>query len=216
MKTRRISAMGWMVLAALTAPQVPAQKVIDRIAARVDDDVILLSDIRELGEYQQLVDGKSESNTQLLDRLIDQWMVRKEADTARFPQPSDADVEQSLQRLKDSFASPQEYEDRRKQAGLTEAEVRRSVDLQLYLNNYLDSRFRPLVHVDQKAIEEFYNNRLVPRAKARGQAPPSLEAASDSIQEALTQQGINQQADRWLKESRARIQVQRFPDENEK
>ena len=208
--------MGWMVLAALTAPRVPAQKVIDRIAARVDDDVILLSEIRELGEYQQLVDGKSESNTQLLDRLIDQWMVRKEADTARFPQPSDADVEQSLQRLKDSFASPQEYEDRRKQAGLTEGEVRRIVDLQLYLNNYLDSRFRPLVHVDQKAIEKFYNNRVVPRAKARGQAPPSLEAASDSIQEALTQQGIDQQADRWLKESRARIQVQRFPDENEK
>lgn len=208
--------MGWMVLAALTAPQVPAQKVIDRIAARVDDDVILLSDIRELGEYQQLVDGKSEGNTQLLDRLIDQWMVRKEADTARFPQPSDAEVEQSLQRLKDSFASPQEYEDRRKQAGLTEGEVRRIVELQLYLNNYLDSRFRPLVHVDQKAIEEFYNNRVVPRAKARGQAPPSLEAASDSIQEALTQQGIDQQADRWLKESRARIQVQRFPDENEK
>lgn len=216
MKARFIRAMVWPVVALLMNPLAAAQKVIDRIAARVDDNAVLLSDIRELSEYQQLVEGKSESDARLLDRLIDQWIVRKEAETAKFPEPSDADVERSLQQLEGSFATHQEYEERRKQAGLTEEEVRRIVKLQLYLNDYLDSRFRPLVHVDRKAIEEFYNNRVVPRAKERGQAPPTLEAASDSIQEALTQQGIDEQADRWLKESRARIQVQKFPDESEK
>ena len=216
MKARFIPAMVWPVVALLMNPLAAAQKVIDRIAARVDDNAVLLSDIRELSEYQQLVEGKSESDARLLDRLIDQWIVRKEAETAKFPEPSDADVERSLQQLEGSFATHQEYEERRKQAGLTEEEVRRIVKLQLYLNDYLDSRFRPLVHVDRKAIEEFYNNRVVPRAKERGQAPPTLEAASDSIQEALTQQGIDEQADRWLKESRARIQVQKFPDESEK
>lgn len=216
MKARFIPAMVWPAVALLMNPPAAAQKVIDRIAARVDDNAVLLSDIRELSEYQQLVEGKSESDARLLDRLIDQWIVRKEAETAKFPEPSDADVERSLQQLEGSFATHQEYEERRKQAGLTEEEVRRIVKLQLYLNGYLDSRFRPLVHVDRKAIEEFYNNRVVPRAKERGQAPPTLEAASDSIQEALTQQGIDEQADRWLKESRARIQVQKFPDESEK
>lgn len=186
------------------------QKVIDRIVARVEEDIILLSDLRELGEYQQLVEGKSESDAELLDRLIDQWIVRKEAETARFPMPPDADVERSLQRLKKSFATPEDYEERRKQSGLTDDEVRHILVMQLYLSNYLDSRFRPLIHVDQKAIEDFYNNRVIPRAKARGQAPPSLDAASDYIQEALIQRGIDEQADRWLKESRARIQVQEF------
>lgn len=193
-----------------------AQKVIDRIAARVEEEVILLSDLRQLGEYQQLVEGKAEGDTQLLERLIDQWIVRKEAETARFPQPAEADVERSLQRLKKSFATPEDYEERRKQSGLTEAEVQRIVATQLYLSNYLDSRFRPLVHVDQKAIEDFYNDRVVPRAKARGQAPPTLDAASDYIQEALVQQGIDEQADRWLKESRARIHVKQFLSESEK
>jgi hypothetical protein len=219
MKKRLIAGVMMLLLpgpAWRTAEARPAQKVIDRIVARVDDDIILLSDLRELGEYQQLVEGKSESDAQLLDRLIDQWIVRKEAETARFPLPADADVERSLERWKKSFATPEDYEERRKQAGLSEAEVRQIVQMQVYLNNYLDSRFRPLIHVDEKAIEEFYNTRVVPRAKARGQAPPSLEAASDYIQEALIQQGIDEQADRWLKESRARLQIKKFLDEGGK
>jgi hypothetical protein len=219
MKKRLIAGVMMLLLpgpACWTAEARPAQKVIDRIVARVDDDIILLSDLRELGEYQQLVEGKSESEAQQLDRLIDQWIVRKEAETARFPLPADADVERSLERWKKSFATAEDYEERRKQAGLSEAEVRQIVQMQVYLNNYLDSRFRPLIHVDQKAIEEFYNTRVVPRAKARGQAPPSLEAASDYIQEALIQKGIDEQADRWLKESRARLQIKKFLDEGGK
>ncbi|MBV8515185.1 MAG: hypothetical protein JO260_07775, partial [Acidobacteria bacterium] len=51
------------------------QTTIDRIVARVDTDIILLSDVRALQRYQQLVDGKSETDAQVLDRLIDQWIV---------------------------------------------------------------------------------------------------------------------------------------------
>lgn len=202
------------LLASADAPLPAGQKVIDRMVARVDDDVILMSDIRQLGKYQQLVNGKSESDAQLLDRLIDQWIVRTEAETARFPPPSSADVERSLQKLQGSFANLQEYEQHREQAGLSKDEVRLLVDSQLYLSSYLESRFRPLVHVEQKAIKDFYNENVVPMAKARGQAPPTLEASTDAIQEALTQKGIDEQADRWLKESRARIQVQKFLDES--
>jgi hypothetical protein len=200
-------------IAVLGPPSAKAQKVIDWIVARVEDHIILWSELQELADYQKLVEGKAESDQQLLDRLIDQWIVKKEAETARFPQPSEADVNRSLQRLKKSFATNEDYEERRKLAGLTELEVSRFVSLQLYLSNYLDSRFRPLVHVDQNAIEAFYKDRVVPRAKARGQAPPTLDAASDYIQEALVQKGINEQSDRWLKESRDRLHVDEFLNE---
>jgi hypothetical protein len=52
----------------------------------------------------------------------------------------------------------------------------------------------------------------VPRAKARGEEPPSLEAARDFIREALVQQGINEQANQWLKESRARLLIEKLPE----
>ena len=193
-----------------------AQEVIDRIAARVENDVILMSDIRGLSRYQQFVDGKSEPDEQLLDRLIDQWIVRTEAEASRFPQPSEADVNLGMERLQSSFASSEEYESRKKQSGLSDAEVRRMVVAQLYLSNYLDSRFRPSVQIDSKAIENFYQTAVIPRAQARGQPPPALEAARDFIQEALVQRGINEQAARWLKESRARLHVDKLLAEGAK
>jgi hypothetical protein len=190
-----------------------AQELIDRIAARVENDIILLSDVRHLGRYQMLVDGKSENEAQLLDRLIDQWVVQNEADASRFPRPTDAEIDQGVAALKKSFPSLQEYEERRKQSGLTEEQVRDKIATQIHLTNYLDSRFRPSVQVDAKAIEDFYNTAVVPRAKARGQDPPSLEASRDVIQEALIEQSIDAQAERWLKESRSRIHVERLLDE---
>jgi hypothetical protein len=201
-------------LGVLASPLLRAQEVIDRIVARVENDVILLSDVRLLSHYQLLVDGKSEGEPEILDRLIDQWIVRNEATVARTPQPSDQDVSRGLQRLQQSFASKEDYEARRKLAGLTEEEVRRLTADQIYLNSYLDTRFRPSVQVDDRAIQDFYQNAVLPRAKARGQNPPSLDAAQDYIQEALVQRGINDQADRWLKESHARVRVTKMLEES--
>lgn len=202
-----------MVVLVVMCGQGAAQEVVDRIVARVENDVILLSDVRALSRYQQFLDGKSESDAQILDRLIDQWIVRTEADVSRSPQPSEADIERTLSRVRNSFASEQEYEGRRKQAGLTEQNVRAMVSSQLYLSNYLDSRFRPAVHVDPKEVEDFYQSAIVPRAKTRGQEAPSLDVARDSIQEALVQNGINQQAEQWLKESRLRLHVEKSLEE---
>ena len=190
-----------------------AQEVVDRIVARVENDIILLSDLQALARYQELLDGKSESDAQLLDRLIDQWIVRTEADVAHFPPPSEAEIERGLDRLKKSFPSPEEFEERKIKDRLRDGDIRRMTISQLYLSNYLDSRFRPSVQIDEKQIEDFYQTAVVPRAKARGEEPPALDAARDAIQEALVQQGINEQADRWLKESRARLHVEKLLDQ---
>jgi len=193
-----------------------AQEVIDRIVARVETDIILLSDVRQLNRYQVFLDGKAQSDADILNRLIDQWIVRSEANVARFPQPSDEDVNRSIERLKRSFSSPEEFQERQKQSGISDDEIRRFVRAQLYLSNYLDSRFRPAIQVDEKAIDEFYKTRVVPRAESRGQTPPTLENARDFIQEALVQRAINEQADRWLKESRTRVRVEIMLDEKPK
>ena len=195
---------------------VRAQEVVDRIVARVETEIILQSDVRQLSRYQAFLDGKPQSDADILDRLIDQWIVRSEAGVARFPQPSDEDVNRSIERLKRSFSSPEEFQTRQKQNGLTDDEIRRFVRAQLYLSNYLDSRFRPSIQIDEKAIEEFYHSRVVPRAESRNQTPPTLENARDFIQEALVQRAINEQADRWLKESRSRVRVETMLDEKPK
>jgi parvulin-like peptidyl-prolyl isomerase len=214
--------MRWKTILLSIAPLLAAealtrgQELIDRMVARVENDIILQSEVSALGHYQQFVDGKTESDGKILDRLIDQWIVRNEADTARFPHPSDAEVAHGVGRLQASFASTEEYESRKKQAGLSDLDIRAMVAMQLYLSNYLNSRFRSAVQIAPKEVEDFYQDAVVTRAKARNQAPPALDASREYIQEALVQRGINEQADRWLKESRARLRVAKFLSEGAK
>jgi len=203
-------------LLALAAICARSQELIDEIAARVETDIILLSEVRTLSRYQMLVDGKAESDAAILDRLIDQWIVRNEADTARFPHPSDLEIAHGVEHLQASFASPEEYQARKIQSGLNDKEIDRMLAEQLYLSNYLDSRFRPAVQVNAKQVEDFYQRAVIPRARARNQAPPTLDASREYIQEALVQQGINEQADVWLKESRTRLHVEKFLKETGK
>jgi hypothetical protein len=216
MRGATMRALFAMLVAIAAGGILGAQELLDRIVARVENDIILLSDIQALSRYQQLVEGKSETPEQILDRLIDQWIVQTEAEVAHFPHPSDADMDRGLSRLQKSFASTEEYEERKKEIGLDDSEIRRTIGTQVYLSSYLDSRFRPSVQIDPKAIEDFYQTAVLPVAKARGQEPPSLEAARDSIQEALIQQKINEQADRWLKESRLRLHIEKLLEEGAK
>lgn len=213
---KRIAALAMFIGLLPVARCVRSQEVVDRIVARVETDIILLSDVRQLSRYQAFLDGKAQSDADILNRLVDQWIVRSEAGVARFPQPSDEDVNRSIERLKRSFSSPEEFEARQKQTAISDDEIRHFVRAQLYLSNYLDSRFRPSIQIDEKAVDDFYRNRVVPRAESRGQTPPTLENARDFIQEALVQRAINEQADRWLKESRTRVRVEIMLDEKSK
>jgi hypothetical protein len=203
-------------VARVCAARVHRQDVVDRIIARVENDIILMSDLKELKEYQEFLDGQSENDAVLLDRLIDQWVVRSEAQLSQFPAPKDPEIDRGVTRVEKSFASDEEFERRKKESGLSDARIRKMVAGQLFLSDYLDSRFRPSAQIDDKAVEAFYQNAVVPRAKARGQEPPTLDASRDIIQEALIQKDINEQADRWLKESRTRLHVEKFLDESAK
>jgi len=209
MPRNRIYALAGALLM-LAVANARGQELLDQIAARVEKDIILLSEVRTLSRYQILVDGKAESDAAILDRLVDQWIVRTEAETARFPHPADVEIAHGVEHLQTSFGAREEYEARKKQSGLSDKEIQRMLAEQLYLSNYLDSRFRPAVQVTAKQVEDFYQEAVVPRAKARNQAAPPLDASREYIQDALVQRGINEQAEIWLKESRGRLHVEKF------
>ena len=58
-------------LLALASTCASSQELLDQIAARVENDIILLSEVRTLSRYQLLVDGKAESDGAILERLSD-------------------------------------------------------------------------------------------------------------------------------------------------
>jgi hypothetical protein len=207
---RRTISVLLLAISGLCEGDLWPQQTVDQIVVRIENDIILLSDMQTLKRYQQLVDGKSETDDQVLERLVNQWIVRTEADASRFPHPSDAELTRAMDVLRRSYESDEVFEKRKMDSGLSAEELQETMRLQLYLSDYLESRFRPTVHVSPQAVEEFYEKEIIARAKARGQSPPTLDASRESIQEALLQLGINEQADQWLKESRARLRIEKI------
>jgi hypothetical protein len=195
-----------------TAPQPAKARVIDGIAARIEDDIITESEVRELSSFQTLVDGKSKSRTEVIQELADQWILRGEANTAKFRTPSKEDVDRSYNEFVKQFPSPEEFQKRCASAGISEASVRRILEQQLYLSRFIDYRFRPAAQIDEKQIETYYNDEFAPQLKQRGDKVPPLEDVEDTIREVLVQRDINDRADKWLDETRTRLNIDILPE----
>jgi hypothetical protein len=199
------------VVLLFAAPALRAQTVVDRIAARVEDDIILESEIRELGLYQQLVNGRAEDREALLKELIEQWIVKIEVAAAQFPATSDADVDEALRGLEKQFVSQEKFQARIHELGLPSPTVRRLLAQQIQMSHCLEYKFRPAAQIDREQIEKYYADEFVPQLKARGQVPLALDTVREQIHELLVQRDINQRAARWLDEARAHLKVEIVP-----
>jgi hypothetical protein len=180
---------------------------IDGVAARVEDDILTDSEIRELAAFQQLIEGQSKPRDELIRELADQWIVRGEADAGKYPQPTQEDVDRAYKQLVAQFSSPEEFDKRRTAVGLSEAAVRRMLAQQLYLARFLDYRFRPAAQVDEKQIQAYYDDEFAPQLKARGETVPPVEDVEDTIREVLIQRDINTLSKQWLDDTRGSLKI---------
>lgn len=203
---RRTAALGLALLLCGVA-SAGAQRVVDRIVARIEGDVVTLSELRELRSFQELVEGHSAAEAKLVDLLLEQWIVNAEASTTRFPRLAPAEVQQALERLEKQFPSPEAYRARCAALELSPEAVRRHLEQQLFLVRYLDWKFRPAVQVHAREIEQYYREELAPRLARSGQGVPPLAQVDEMIRELLTQRQINELAARWLEEMRARLRI---------
>lgn len=180
---------------------------IDGVAARIEDDIITESEVRELAAFQQLVDGKAKPREEVLRNLADQWLIRNEATTARYGQPSAADVDRAYNEFVKQFPSPDVFQQGRADAGLSEAAVRRLIQQQLYLSRFIDYRFRPAAQVTDQQVADYYRDDFVPQLKARNAEIPALDDVDDTIREVLIQRAITDREEKWLDESRPRLRI---------
>jgi hypothetical protein len=205
-----LAALGVTIpLRTLALEHWPQVKVLDRIVAHVEDDILFQSEMVELGSFQQFQGSPKEGDSKLLDRLIDQWIVNTEASTAHFPRPPDAEVEREIDGMKKQFKSEQAFEQHREAAGLTLAQLQHLVRQQLYLTRYIDYKFRAVVQIPRAEIEKYYRQSLAPKLEARGQPIPPIEGLEEEIRELLVVREINARADRWLEETHAHLRIER-------
>ena len=186
-------------------------QIVDAIVVRIEDDIITLSELRELAAYQKLLDGRSQSNDEIRSELIEQWVVNNEAVTTGFPLPAQAEVDRELTRVETSFSSPAVYQQRLEVVGLTAAAVRRIITRQIYLARYLDYKFRSSIQVDDAALADYYRDHLVPELQAKGQQAPPLTDVTEQIREVLIEQGVNERTAAWFDETKPRLKIELEP-----
>jgi len=183
-------------------------RVVDRIAARIEGDIILLSQVRELGAFQQLVEGRAESDNRLLAELIEQWMVQTEANESHFPQPAQPEVDRELARLVAQFGSPEAYAAKLHGLGLPAAQVRQLLARQIYVERYIDYKFRPSAQIQSADIANYYQKELLPELARKNQPAPRLADVEGQIRELLTQHAITDLATKWLDETKSRLKIE--------
>jgi len=221
-QTRTIFALALLLLGPLVsgayaqiqpsqAPVTPSStsdpQQIDGVAARIEDDIITESEVRELAAFQQLVDGKPKPRSEVLRELADQWLIRQEATTAKYGQPPPADVDRAYAEFVKQFPSTEAFEQRRADAALSEAAVWRMIQLQLYLARFIEYRFRPAAQVTDQQVADYYRDDFVPQLKARNAEVPALDDVEDTIREVLIQRAINAREEKWLDDSRPRLRI---------
>lgn len=195
--------------AAEALPAAPAGEVVDRIVVRIEGDIITLSEIRELAAFQHLAGRASAPQPEaVLRQLIEQWIAANDAAAAGFPLPPAADVDREIEALRKRRAAPGDFDARLAELRLTVKAVRRQVEREIYLERYLDYKFRPTVQIEPEAVERYYRETLVAELQARREPPPPLEKVSEQIRELLLQQEISRRAAGWLEQTRAQVHVE--------
>jgi len=217
MKSKRtITALALaMLLPALLLPSAFAE-VIDRIVATVNGRVILQSDWDEALCYEALLTNRTlaqfsdDDRRAVLDRLIDQELLREQIKSADFRHASDAEVTSRVAEARKQY--PQAAGDEAWQsllAGyhLTEKDLLDHVRQQIDLMRLVDARLRPAVQIDSKSIEAYYRDQFVPKMKETGASEVPLAEVSAKIRELLTQEKVSELLISWLQTLRSESQV---------
>jgi len=164
--------------------------------------------VRELGAFQELIEGRAESDDRLLAELIEQWVVQTEAKASHFPEPAQSEVDRETARLTAQFPSTEAYAAKLREQGLSATQVRQLLARQIYVERYLDYKFRPSVQIESSDIETYYQKELLPELASKNQSAPRLADVEGQIRELLTQRRITALAAKWLDETKSRLKIE--------
>lgn len=194
----------------------PLPQVIDRIVATVNGRVILQSDLDEALCYEALVNNKSLSNLSdddrraVLDRLIDQELLREQMKSADFRHATDAEVSARIAEARKQYpqaASDEGWRSLLASYHITDPELISRVREQIDVMRLVETRLRPAVQIDSKSIEAYYRDQFVPKLMQAGAAQVPLSDVSAKIRELLTEQKVSEMLVSWLQTLRSQGDV---------
>jgi hypothetical protein len=209
-------ALAFLLAALFLTPGRASAEVIDRIIATVNGRIILQSDWDEALCYEALLSNRAlaqftdDDRRAVLDRLIDQELLREQMKSADFAHATDAEAAARVAKARQQYpqaASSEAWQAVLAQYHLTEEDLLVRVRQQIDVMRLVDARLRPAVQIDSKSIEAYYRDQFVPRLKQSGASEVPLADVSAKIRELLTEQKVSELLVSWLQTLRSEGQV---------
>ncbi|HYN14493.1 MAG TPA: SurA N-terminal domain-containing protein [Terriglobales bacterium] len=185
-----------------------AAEVIDRIVATVNRHAILQSEWDEAVGFECLLNGRPLKEVtpgdrrQTLERMIDQELIAQQMRASSFVPATPGEVAGRVRELRQTVSAWKTDDGWRAALasyGLTEEDVEERTVLQVNLSRYLDLRFRPEIHIDRRAMENYYRDRLLPQLRGAGWPEMPFEQVALKIEQLLTEQRLNELQDLWVR-----------------
>ena len=216
LKTTMTAALGLLLCFIAAVPCSAAPEVIDRIVATVNGRVILQSDWDEALCYEALLSGRSlvgfieDDRRAVLDRRIDQELLREQMKSADFRHATDAEVTARIADARKQYpqaATDDGWRSLLARYHITEKDVFAHVQQEIDVMRLVDARLRPTVQIDAKSIEAYYRDQFVPKLKQGGSSDVPLAEVSAKIRELLTEQKVSEMLVSWLQTLRSEGQI---------
>ena len=152
---------------------------------------------------------RSEDLQRALNLLIDQRLIAEEAGKLPAITAKDEDVTAALGALIKRFPSQSGFNERLARVGLTNEQLREIIRQRVEIDNYLNFRFRSFVVITPKEIADYYRDVYLPRWRRQspGRIVPTLDEATQQIEQTLTEAKIESDTDAFLEDARARAEI---------
>ena len=205
-----------LVLSTCVLPVARAGEVIDRIVATVNGHIILQSDWDEALSYEALLNGHpqaqftDEDRRAVLDRLIDQELLRGQMKSAEFQPCSESEAAARIADARKQYAeaaTDDGWQSLLAKSHLSQKDLLVHVQQQIDVGRLVDAHLRPTVQIDSKTIEAYYRDKFVPQLRQAGAGDVPMADVSAKIRELLTEQKVNELLVSWLQSLRSESDV---------
>ncbi len=192
-----------------------ATDVIDRVVATVNGHVILQSDWDDAVRFEAFVEGRpldqitDQDRSRALDRLIDQELLREQAQGADAPAPRTEEVQQRIQEIQQQHAAtePIAWQSELHHYALNQPQLEAYIAHDLAVLHQVEARLRPAVQINPQNIESYYRDTFLPQLRQKGAQEVPLAQVAGKIREILTEQKVNELFNSWLQSLRAESKI---------
>jgi hypothetical protein len=182
-------------------------EIVDRIAANIGLDAITDSEVREHIRLTALIEGvepdySAENLRTVLDRLIDQTLLRNEIEFVRYQGAEPETVTPLLDQVKQRYGSETAFAQALKKYRTSEERLAAHLRWQLTMLQFIEFRFQPAVEVTNALMRQEYRQQAQRWKEEHGTEAPPLDDIKEEIETIVRQRLIDSALDRWLGEVR--------------